>query len=170
MMRSLIVLALLSSCSRSADKKEAPEQKPGASAPAAGPQPASDKSAAASATPQAVDPQLVRFCAQAYFKMMDCFKDDEFWQVFSTMYFANSKLAVDEDERKQWIGILKEDLLKLHGERAFEKNCEASLQHNKAPSERSIKMVNEARQKSCAEFGSAFGYMVFNEGAFHQPK
>jgi len=41
--------------------------------------------------------------------------------------------------------------------------------HNKAPSERSMKLVNDARQQSCAAFGNAFGYMGFHEGAFHEP-
>ena len=38
------------------------------------------------------------------------------------------------------------------------------------PSERSVKAVMAAGRQSCAAFGSAFGYMVFNEGAFHVPK
>jgi hypothetical protein len=60
--------------------------------------------------------------------------------------------------------------LKLYNEHGFEENCKVSLEHNKAPAQASIQKVSDAAQKSCAAFGSAFGYMVFNEGAFHQPK
>ena len=153
-MRFLALLALVAACSKSGDSK--PEEK----------KPATAGSAAtlASATDAA------EFCTRAYFKMMDCFKDDEFWQVFATIYFANTNLTSDETERQHWIGVMKEDLLKLYNEHGFEENCKVSLEHNKAPTQASIQKVSDAAQKSCAAFGSAFGYMVFNEGAFHQPK
>jgi hypothetical protein len=154
MIRMLVPIALVVACSKSA-----PEQKP-----------AAEEKAVVEAKPAANDAELVKFCAQCYFKMMDCFKDAEFWQVFSTMYFANTNLTADDTEREHWIGVMKEDLLKLYNERGFEKNCEATLEHNKAPSERSVKAVMAAGRQSCAAFGSAFGYMVFNEGAFHVPK
>lgn len=155
MIRLLVPLALAAACSKSADPKPAPEQKP-----AVAPQD----------TPAPQGPELQKFCEQSYFKVMDCFKDAEFWQVFSTMYFANTNLAVDDVEREHWIGVMKEDLLKLYNEHGFEQNCKVSLEHNKAPSQRSVKAVTEAANKSCSAFGSAFGYMVFNEGAFHLPK
>jgi len=150
MMRTILPLVLAAACSKSADPKPAP-----APAPAAG---------------SASNPALVTFCAQCYFKVMDCFKDDQFWQTFSTMYFANTNLATDEAEREHWIGVMKEDMLKLYNEHGFEKNCEASLEHTKAPSEKDVKTVTAAANTSCAAFASAFGYMVFNEGALHQPK
>jgi len=112
----------------------------------------------------------VNFCVRSYGQMMECFKDDEFWQVFATMYFANTNLTSDENERSHWIGIMKEDLLKLYNEHSFEENCKATVQRNKLPTAQSIKKVGDAAKKSCAAFGSAFGYMVFNEGAFHNPK
>lgn len=152
MTRLLVSLALVVACSKSStEQKPAAESKP-------------------AATPAVDDKKLVTFCTRAYFKMMDCFKDAEFWQVFSTMYFANSNLTSDDTEREHWIGVMKEDLLKLYNEHGFEKNCAATVEHNKAPTEKSIKAVNEAAGRSCAAFGSAFGYMVFNEGAFHLPK
>lgn len=154
MIRTLVLIALVVACSKSA-----PEQ-----------QPAAEQKTAAAATAAMSDADLVKFCAQTYFKMMDCFKDAEFWQIFSTMYFANTNLTADDTEREHWIGVMKEDLLKLYNEHGFEKNCEATLAHNKAPSERSVKAVMAAGRQSCAAFGSAFGYMVFNEGAFHVPK
>lgn len=154
MIRIAIALALAAGCSKSPDPKPAP---------AADPKPAVSGGSA-------TDPKLVAFCSQCYFKMMDCFKDTQFWQTFSTMYFANTNLTVDDAERDHWIGVMKEDLLKLYDEHGFEKNCEVSLEHNKAPSERSVKAVTEAANTSCAAFASAFGYMVFNEGALHQPK
>jgi hypothetical protein len=126
--------------------------------------------APAAASGSGIDPEHVKFCARAYFKMMDCFKDDEFWEVFSTMYFASGNQAVEEEDRKHWIGVMKEDLLALYNDKEFEKNCEASLRHNKAPTAAHIKTVDAARQQSCSAFGRAFGYMVFNEGVFHQPK
>lgn len=165
MIRFLIPLALVLACSKPADKQEKPAAEPKSATDQV---PAADAQAAAPSA--AGDPKLVQFCAASYFKMMDCFKDDEFWEIFSTLYFANTSLTVDDVERKHWIGVLKEDLLKLYGEHGFEKNCEAALEHNKTPSERSMKLVNDARQQSCAAFANAFGYMVFHEGVFHQPK
>lgn len=157
MIRWLIPLIAIAACSKKSEPT--PETKANPATP----------SVQRADTPVSHD-SAVKFCAQCYFKMMDCFKDNEFWQVFSTMYFANTKVAVDEAEREQWIGVMKEDLLKLYNAREFEKNCEASVQHNKAPSEHNMTTVNEAANKSCAAFGSAFGYMVFNEGVFHRPK
>jgi hypothetical protein len=153
-MRFLALLAIAAACSKSADPKQEdkPQATPGSAA------------TLASATDAA------GFCTRAYFKMMDCFKDDEFWQVFATVYFANTNLTSDETERQHWIGVMKEDLLKLYNEHGFEENCRVSVENNKVPTEASIKKVSDAAQKSCAAFGSAFGYMVFNEGAFHQPK
>jgi hypothetical protein len=159
-MRMLFVTSLALACSKPAAEQK-PEHKPAAESTAP---------AAATGSSAAVDPQLVRFCALSYFKMMDCFKDEEFWEVFATMYFANTRLAADDVERKHWVGMLKEDILKLYQEKGFEANCQAALEHNKAPSPSSMKLVNEARAKSCAAFGNAFGYMVFHEGALHQPK
>ncbi|MBV8756003.1 MAG: hypothetical protein JO257_01930 [Deltaproteobacteria bacterium] len=157
MTRLLVALALVTACSKSSDPKPAP-------APAPPPPPP------VSTSGSATDPTLVKFCTQCYFKVMDCFKDAQFWQIFSTMYFANTNLAVDDTEREHWIGVMKEDMLKLYNEHGFEQNCQASLEHTKAPSEKSVKAVTEAANASCAAFASAFGYMVFNEGAFHQPK
>ncbi len=155
MIRIVIALAFVAACSKKPDDK--PKQPP-APAPAV------------TSSGSAADPKLVTFCAQSYFKMMDCFKDTQFWQTFSTMYFANTNLAVDDAERDHWIGVMKEDLLKLYNEHGFEKNCEVSLEHNKAPTEKDVKTVTEAANTSCAAFASAFGYMVFNEGVLHQPK
>ena len=154
MIRTILPLVLAAACSKSVDPKPAPAPAP-ASQPAAG---------------SASDPKLVAFCAQCYFKVMDCFKDEQFWQTFSTMYFANTNLAVDDAEREHWIGVMKEDMLKLYNEHGFEQNCAASLEHTKPPSEKDVKTVTAAANASCAAFASAFGYMVFNEGALHQPK
>jgi hypothetical protein len=120
--------------------------------------------------PVKVDPQLVVFCANNHFKMMDCFKDDQLWDIFATMYFAKHDPTVSDDERKRWIGKHKDDALALFKERGFEKSCEVSLLHNKAPTAKSVANVDAARGKSCAEFASAYGYMVFYEGAFADPK
>ena len=156
MIRMLASLALVTAaCSKSSDPKPSP--------PAAG-------SATTTTTTSSADPKLVKFCAQCYFKVMDCFKDEQFWQVFSTMYFANTNLTSTDADREHWIGVMKEDMLKLYTEHGFEQNCQVSLEHNKAPSEKSVKAVTEAANTSCAAFASAFGYMVFNEGALHDPK
>lgn len=155
MIRTLVLSLALVACSKSADPK------------------AEHRAAAGSAVgsdAQPTDAELVNFCVRSYGQMMDCFKDDEFWQVFATMYFANTNLTSDETERTHWIGIMKEDLLKLANEHGFEENCKVSVQMNKHPSAKSVKNVGEAATKSCSAFGSAFGYMVFNEGAFHNPK
>jgi hypothetical protein len=155
-MRWLPLVVVVLACQRSStDHQPAAEQKPTA-----------EKAQGSGG----IDPAHVKFCARTYFKMMDCFKDEEFWEVFSTIYFASTNNPVDEEDRKHWIGVMKEDLLSLYNAKEFEKNCEASLQHNKAPSEKSIKVVDAAREQSCPVFGRAFGYMVFNEGAFHQPR
>ena len=154
-MKIITLLAFSAACSKSAPQAEDKQE------PAAKPAPA--------VTTRSKD-DLVKFCANTYFKMMDCFKDDEFWQVFATMYFANTNLTSDETERTHWIGVMKEDLLKLYNEHGFEENCRVTIEHNKAPTEASIQKVDEAAKQSCAAFGSAFGYMIFNEGVFHQPK
>jgi hypothetical protein len=150
----LIPLALVVACSKSADHKPV----------------ATTGSAAGSGAAALSEAELVNFCVRSYGQMMECFKDDEFWQVFSTMYFANTNLTSDETERTHWIGIMKEDLLKLYNEKGFEENCKTTVQQNKLPSAKSVENVRAAATKSCSAFGSAFGYMVFNEGAFHNPK
>ena len=142
-MRRALVLTILLGCSKPAQKPPEPEK---------------------------VDLQLVTFCAKNHARTISCFKDDQFWDIFSTMYFAKHNPTVAEEERKAWIGILKDDVLTLYREKGFEKNCEASLLHNKAPSAKSVATVNAAREKSCAEFASAYGHMVFQEGAFSDAK
>jgi hypothetical protein len=160
MIRSvLVLLALAMACSKSSEPKPAPA----AGSAAAG-------SATAGSAVATTDAELVNFCVRSYGQMMECFKDDEFWQVFSTMYFANINLTSDETERQHWIGIMKEDLLKLYNEHGFEENCKASVANTKWPTAKSMQNVGDAAQKSCSAFGGAFGYMVFNEGAFHNPK
>jgi hypothetical protein len=113
---------------------------------------------------------LVSFCVQNNVKMMSCLHDDAFWDGFSTLYFAKTGQAVDDAARRHWIGVLKDDLLGLQRANGFEQNCQAALTHNKAPTPRSVATVTAARERPCAEFGTALGYMIFHEGAFHDPK
>lgn len=158
MIRTLALSLALVACSKSTDPKA--HEKPAAAT----------GSAATGSAATLTDEELQNFCVRSYGQMMECFKDDEFWQVFSTIYFANTNLTSDETERQHWIGVMKEDLLKLYNEKGFAENCKVTIANNKAPSAQSVQKVSDAAKKSCSAFGSAFGYMIFNEGAFHNPK
>ncbi|HXU68464.1 MAG TPA: hypothetical protein VN947_04005 [Polyangia bacterium] len=131
------------------------------------------RSAPAAAKPAAPpsDAEMVDFCTKNMFKWFTCFDDEKFWDNFATIYYAqNPNAPSDPASRKMWVGVLKDDLMALRRDKAFEQNCKVSLEHNLAPKPKTMATVAAARDKSCAEFASAFGWMTFGEGAFHAPR
>ena len=150
-MRTLVALTLL--CAACSTRPAAPAPAPPPPAPAA------------------LDPKQVEFCVQNFEKSMACFKDDGYWDVLATLYFAqNPTLPGDAAAKQHWIGILKDDMVGLAREHRFDENCRAMLAHNQAPKPSTMATVSAARGKSCADFANAFGWMIFGEGAFHKPK
>jgi hypothetical protein len=150
--RFSLALAALAACSKFNDK---PADKPAYKAPI---------------EYAKIDQALIQFCVKNHFKMVNCADDAPFWEQIASRYFAKLGEKVDDDERKHWIAVYKDDLIVLYRDRAFEKDCETTLSHTKAPSAHSISTVNAAREKSCAEFAVAFGDMLFVEGAFFDPR
>ena len=154
-----MVLALVALAGCKADDKGAATPAPAAGKPA--------PPAAAGAN----DAELVSFCTKNMFKWFSCFDDEKFWDNFATIYYAqNPGAPSDAASRKMWVGVLKDDLMALRRDKAFEENCRASIEHNLPPKPKSVAVVSAARDKSCAEFASAFGWMTFGEGAFHTPR
>jgi hypothetical protein len=151
-MRGLVLVTMMAACSKLTDK---PADKPAY-------RPASEN--------VKIDPELLQFCVKNHFKLVNCADDDQLWNEISNRYFAKLGQKVDDEERKHWIGVYKDDLIVLYRDRAFEKDCATSLAHTRPPSPSSVNLVTAAREKSCAEFATAFGNMVFGEGAFFDPR
>jgi hypothetical protein len=123
----------------------------------------------APAQPAVTDVQT--FCVATLRKVMDCFHDDNFWDIFATTYLAKyPDSSGNPDAKKQWIGMRKDDMVNLRKGKAFEQNCQAMIEHNKVPTAEDMKPVQAAMGKSCGEFGGTFGFLLFHRGAFHDPR
>ena len=167
-MRQLLLLVLVVGCSKPKDK---PKETPPAPAPApvvAGPSTPSvpDKLTFADGTPEA---ELRAFCMANQDKMISCFNDAAFWDVLSTLFFAQN-LSLDDgtnDRREAWIGMRKDDLMALKSANKFKDDCEAAIRNTVWPTPEARAKVDEARKGSCPGFANAFGKMVFVDRAFH---
>lgn len=161
-MKHLLWLVLVVGCSKPKDKpKEAPP------APATTPTTAApDKLTFADGTPEA---ELREFCVANQDKMMECFADEGFWDVLSTLFFAQN-LSLDDgtnERREAWIGMRKDDLAQLQKANKFKDDCEAAIRNTVWPTAEARAKVEAARKDSCPAFANAFGRMVFVDRAFH---
>jgi hypothetical protein len=120
------------------------------------------------ATASALDRETVHaFCVANYETQMLCLDDDSYWQIMATLYFqTDPKLAANPAAKEPWIAMMKDVARTLDAEDQLSANCDAAVDHNQWPTRTQIERVNAARDLSCADFGNAFGYMMFGEGAF----
>lgn len=173
-MKKLVLALVLAACSKS---KEPPPAKSEPAPPAAG----SDVAPVTPATPTGPTPEsltfadgtpeadLRAFCVANQEKMMTCFDDAAFWDVLSTLFFAQN-LSLDDgtnDRREAWIGMRKDDLAQLKKNNKFKDDCEAAIRVTVWPSPEARAKVDEARKGTCPGFANAFGKMVFVDRAFH---
>lgn len=150
----MIAACLALSCG---DREPTPAAKP--AAPPAEP--------ASPATPDRA--RVHAFCVASFDAMYACVDDAAFWNVMATLYFqSDPQLAGNDAAKEPWIDMMKSVATKLHDEGAYADNCNATLDHNLWPTEEQMRRVEAARAVSCGDFGSAFGYMMFGEGAFHR--
>lgn len=163
--RGLAIAIVLAGCRGGADegKGQAPaqlaEKKP---APAADP---------AAAGPAGIDPEMRAFCVRSMSQMMTCFRDESFWDVYATTFFAGRDEQIVDPERKQlWIGMQKDAVVALARDKEFEANCDMMLAENKLPTATEMKVVDDARAESCTAFGAALGWMIFGQGSFYAPR
>jgi len=167
-MRKLLLFVLVVGCSKPKDKPKetppAPAVAPAVTAPPTTAVP--DKLTFADGTPEA---SLRDFCVANQDKMMDCFADEGFWDVLSTLFFAQN-LSLDDgtaERREAWIGMRKDDLAQLKKANKFKDDCEAAIRNTVWPTAEARAKVEAARKDSCPAFANAFGRMVFVERAFH---
>lgn len=114
-------------------------------------------------------PRVLAFCVANMEKMVQCLDDPSFWNVLATLYAADKpELAANPGGKDAWVGIMKDATRTLHAEGELDDNCEATLGHTRWPTAAQMKKVEAARGLSCAEFGNAFGWMMFGEGVFHE--
>jgi hypothetical protein len=125
----------------------------------------------ATAPPPGAEADAQAFCEKTMQKMLACFEDASFWDVLATTYFAKYPDASgNPDVKKMWIGMRKDDLVGLKRENALGENCHVMVTKNQLPTADDIKTVSDAMAKSCADFGTAMGFMLFHKGAFHTPR
>ena len=162
MTKLMIVVALAALGCKDSSKLD---KAPAPTAPAAG-------GAIGSATaPAAADAEAQAFCEKTMQKMLACFDDASFWDVLATTYFAKyPDTTGNPDSKKMWIGMRKDDLVGLKRENALTENCHVMVTKNQLPTTADIKTVSEAMAKSCTDFGTAMGFMLFHKGAFHAPR
>jgi hypothetical protein len=167
-MKYLALLVLVVGCSKPKDKpKEAtPPVAPAVTAPSTPSTPVPDNLTFADGTPEA---GLRDFCVANQDKMMSCFNDAGFWDVLSTLFFAQN-LSLDDgtnERREAWIGMRKDDLASLKKANKFKDDCEAAIRNTVWPTADARAKVEAARKDSCPAFANAFGRMVFVDRAFH---
>jgi hypothetical protein len=169
-MNKLVLVVVLAACSKS--KEPPPKSEPAAGSAVAAVKattpegPAPESLTFADGTPEA---ELRAFCMANQDKMMSCFDDAAFWDVLSTLFFAQN-LSLDDgtnERREQWIGMRKDDLALLKHENKFREDCEAAIRTTVWPTADARTKVEAARKNSCAAFANAFGRMVFVDRAFH---
>lgn len=115
--------------------------------------------------------RIMGFCVFNLRRTLHCFEDDAYWDTFMTHYYATSGGGQADPEQKQRaIGILKDDILKLHREKRLVENCENMVSTHKLPTEEQMQRVEASYDKSCAEYASALGFMIFHQRVFHDPR
>jgi len=156
---AILTIGLLVGCG---DRKESP---PAAADPAPAPSPTSPSPTAAGPSRDVVR----AFCIANYKQMMECVDDEAFWNVMGTLYVSTDpQLAKAPNAKQGWIEMMKDVAKTLANSGELEKNCDVTLEHNKWPNAAQMARVASARELSCADFGNAFGYMMFGEGVFFE--
>ena len=113
------------------------------------------------------NPAIKRFCVRNFERIRGCFDDEAYWDTFVTFYFAGRGGPIDPDAKRRMIGNLKDDVVKLMKDHAFAQNCDAMISNRRLPTPEQIARVRATDGKSCAEFGSQLGWVIFHEGVFH---
>ncbi len=156
---AIFTIGLLAGCG---DRKESP---PAAADPP--PAPSAQQPAPKPAGPSREEVRA--FCIANYKQMMECVDDDAFWNVMGTLYVSTDpQLTKAPNAKEGWIEMMKDVAKTLANADELEKNCDVTLEHNKWPDAAQMARVANARQLSCADFGNAFGYMMFGEGVFFE--
>lgn len=115
--------------------------------------------------------RIMNFCVHNLRRTLRCFDDDAYWDTFMTHYYATSGGGQADPEQKQRaIGILKDDILTLQREERFVENCENMVSTHKLPTEEQMQRVEASYDKTCAEYASALGLMIFSQRVFHDPR
>ena len=115
--------------------------------------------------------ESVQFCYDALGRMGSCLDDQGFWDAFSTIFFARANLGqVTPEQKKGWIGMRKEDLVRAHRDGTVRENCEHIVDQLAPPTRQDMIELERAAHRSCAEYGASFGWMLFGKGVFHHPR
>ena len=164
----MVVVAIAAiGCKQDTSKLEA-EPAPGARVatkePAPPPRPPTQSFTPAEAEAQA-------FCEKTMQRVLDCFKDDGFWDVFATTFFAKyPDTTGNPDAKKMWIGMRKDDIVGLRQDNQLAQNCTVMVRGTRLPTAEDMQPVVTAMGKSCTDFGTAMGFMLFHKGIFHMPR
>jgi hypothetical protein len=155
--RNLIIVAVLCCSITACGKGEQHEQSATAEVPAPAAKPGRDA--------------VHAFCVANYEQMVECVDDTAFWNIMGTLYVATDpQLAASAGAKQGWIEMMQAVARTLSKEGALAENCDAAVDHNQWPTAAQIARVAAARTLSCADFGNAFGDVMFNEGVFFAPK
>ncbi|CAN5910523.1 hypothetical protein BH11MYX3_BH11MYX3_16060 [soil metagenome] len=124
-----------------------------------------------SAEPPAAEPKAQAFCEKAMRKALECLNDDGFWDVFATTFLAKyPDPSGNPDSKRAWIGMRKDDIAGLAKDGQVQQNCSVMVRLNRLPTEADMKPVVDAMGKSCTDFGTAMGFLLFHKGVFHLPR
>ncbi len=110
------------------------------------------------------------FCLRTLGRTSSCLNDDAYWDTLATMYFSASGQPVDDQTKQGFIGNLRDDMVKLRNERAFDQNCDRMIEGQKLPTPAQMAAVTATEGKTCAEYAAKLGFLIFHEGVFHQPR
>lgn len=158
-----MLLVSLAACGPSRPSAPVPDRPADA---AASPRPSSD----AGPPTATADPAIKAFCLRAFARTRQCFHDDAYWDAFVTFYFAARNEPVAPEAKRQMSGNLKDDLVKLERDGAIASNCDVMIARTRLPTEEQMARVRATEGRSCAEFGSRLGWLIFHQGVFHRPR
>src|SRR5687768_14362796 len=108
----------------------------------------------------AVQSPVKAFCVSTLARTAACFRDDAFWDGLATMYFASLGQPVDDETKQAFIGNLKDDMVKLQTERAFEDNCDRMIEGQKLPTAAQMAAVTATEGGSCTEYAGKLGFLI----------
>ena len=166
--KALVIVAAIAAlgCKEKSKLDRGPGSSPATGSAAATPQPAGETKAQ-----PAAEADARAFCEKTMQKLLACFDDTTFWDNFSTTWFAKyPDTSGNPDAKKAWIGMRKDDIVGLKKDGQLEQNCDVMVRHNRLPTAADMQPVTAAMAKSCGDFGTAMGFLLFHTGAFHQPR
>lgn len=164
LVRALVLLVAAVGCKDKSKLDREPSAQPVAAEPA--------KTAAEPAKPPpAADAEATAFCRKTMQKILTCFDDKTFWDNFATTWFAKYPDTTGNPDAKQaWIGMRKDDIVGLKQDQQLDQNCDVMVRGNRLPTADDMRPVTAAMDKSCGDFGTAMGFMLFHTGVFHLPR